>query len=273
MKNALLLTILAGVAPLSAQGDALSAPVRTTIEAMRANPDAFHNVKVDFTVQFASLGRISNPFFTKFTPTEFTNFYGWGDDQPIWQEPSYNDVFGMLFVSKSSPKLDQLYRLPLYKRIRCTGVVRNTFQDIPWVEVLDFRELRGAVDTPMLTHLHRGEKLMEQRLWQRAVSELSRVPGAGAPAAALRAAEKNLGTCMLRMGEPAAALGHLAAASRLTRKRDFELENLLATAKQSPGAAIDRIVDATTLRDCERPMWEAFEGVRPALQAARPISR
>ena len=273
MKKALLLTILTGFAALPAQGDVLGEPVRTTIEAMRANPDAFHNVKVHFTVQFASLGRISNPFFTKFTPTEYTNFYGWGDDQPIWREPAYNDVFGMLFVSKSSPQLEQLYSLPLYRRIRCTGVVRNTFQDIPWVEVLDFRELRGAVDTPMLTHLHRGETLMEQRLWQRAVSELSRVPGAGAPAAALRAAEKNLGTCMLRMGEPAAALGHLAAASRLTRKRDFELENLLATAKQTPGAAIDRIVDATTLRDCERPMWEAFEGVRPALQAARPISR
>lgn len=273
MKKALLLTILVSVAALPAQGGDLGTPVPTTIEAMRANPDAFHNVKVHFTVQFASLGRISNPFFTKFTPTEFTNFYGWGDDQPIWQEPSYNDVFGTLFVSKSSPQLEGLYRLPLYKRIRCTGVVRNTFQDVPWIEVLSFRELRGAVDTPMLTHLHRGEKLMEQRLWQRATAELSRVPGAGAPAAAARAAEKNLAVCLLRMGEPGAALDHLEAAARLTQKRDFELEKLLTTAKQTPSAAIDRFVNATTLRDCERPMWEAFAEVRSAQPAARPISR
>ena len=86
MRTALLLSCLIGVTALPAQDNEFGNPVRTTIAAMRANPDAFHNVKVKFTAQFASLGRISNPFFTKFTPTEYTNFYGWSDDQPIWQE-------------------------------------------------------------------------------------------------------------------------------------------------------------------------------------------
>ena len=99
---------MTAAAALPGQGADFGAPVKTTIAAMRANPDAFRNVKVQFTAQFASLGRISNPFFTKFTPAEFTNFYAWSDDQAIWRESSYNDVFGMLFLSKSNPQLEQL---------------------------------------------------------------------------------------------------------------------------------------------------------------------
>jgi hypothetical protein len=272
MRTALLLTCLAGVAALPAQDNEFGAPVRTTIGAMRANPDAYQNVKVVFTAQFASLGRISNPFFTKFTPTDFTNIYAWGDDQRIWEEKSYNDVFGMLFLSKSNPNREQVYTMPLYTRMRCTGVVRNTFQSIPWVEVLEFTVLDERLDTAVLTHLHRGEKLMAQRLWQRAVGELSMVPGDDVPAAAVRAAHKNLGVCMLRMGESKAAVGYLKSAVALSDGNDAEAQQLLATAQRNPEEAIDRAVDSSSLSDSERPMWEAFE-VASAATPARVLSR
>lgn len=273
MRTALLLSCLIGVTALPAQDNEFGNPVRTTIAAMRANPDAFHNVKVKFTAQFASLGRISNPFFTKFTPTDYTNFYAWDDNQPIWQEESYNDVFGMLFLSKSNPQLEQIYSMPLYTRVQCTGVIRNTFQDIPWIEVLEFSKLGPKLDTAVLTHLHRGEKLMEQRLWQRAIAELSLAPGNGVPPAATRAAHKNLGVCLLRMGEPQAAIGYLQSASKLAKGGDMEVENLLATAKTSPEKAIDRTVDSSTLSDSERPMWEAFDGDSAAPAATRVLTR
>lgn len=273
MRTALLLSCLTFVAALPSQDREFGKPVKTTIAAMRANADAFRNVKVQFTAQFASLGRISNPFFTKFTPTEFTNFYAWSDDQAIWREPSYNDVFGMLFLSKSNPQLEQLYALPLYKRVSCVGVVRNTFQDTPWIEVLEFEELVPKVETAVLAHLHRGEKLMEQRLWQRAATELSLATGEGVPPAATGAAHKNLGVCLLRMGEPRAALGYLESAQKLSGGSDRELGGLLETARKAPGAAIDRVVNAADLRDCERPMWEAFKGAQAAPPATRVLSR
>ena len=256
MKSALLVPFLFGVAALPAQDREFGVPVKTTLSAIRANPDAFHNVKVVFTTQFASLGRIANPFFTKFTATDYANFYGWSDEQPIWREPSYNDVFGMLFLSKTNDQLEQLYTLRLYQRIRCTAVVRSTFQDIPWIEVLEFEKLGPQLDTAVLTHLYRGEQLMEQRLWQRAIAELSLVPGDGVPAAPTKTAKKDLGICLLRMGEPQAAMGYLQAA--LGNGEDLEIENLLAIARTSPAEAIDRTVDASKLLDCERPMWEAF---------------
>jgi hypothetical protein len=271
MRTALFVSFVLGVASLPAQDREFGTAVPTTLTQVRAEPEAFKNVKVSFTVQFASLGKIANPFFTKFTPTDFANFYAWADEQPIWQERVYGDVFGMLFLAKANDKLEELYTLKLYQRLQITGVIRNTFQNMPWIEVTDFELLEGQLDTAVLTHLHRGEKLMEQRLWQRAIAELSLAPGEGVPTHALRATHKNLGICMLRMGEPQAAIGYLESAAQMGGS-DAEVDSLLATARTQPDQAIDRTVDARGLKDSERPMWEAFDadkGRRPTAKLTR----
>jgi predicted Zn-dependent protease len=105
------------------------------------------------------------------------------------------------------------------------------------------------------------------------VAELSLAPGAGVPPAATRAAHKNLGVCLLRLGEPRAAIGYLQSATKLSNGEDTELAQLLATAQSSPGEQIDRQVDASGLADSERPMWEAFEGGAAAPPATRVLSR
>lgn len=273
MRSALLASFLLGATALPAQQDEFGVPVPTTLTEVRQNPDAYKNVKIIFTVQFASLGRISNPFFTKFTPTDYSNFYAWGDEQEIWQEPVYNDVFGMLFLSKMSKQLDALYALQLYERVKCTAVVRNTFQDLPWIEVMSFQKVDGQLDTATLTHLHRGESLMKQHLWQRAMSELALAPGEGVPPHALRVTNKNLGICHLRMGDPKAAIGYLQSAASMSKNRDFEVESLLATARNSPSDAIDRTVDVSALADSERPMWEAFDDGRLGGPTTRMLGR
>lgn len=259
MKIASIVPFLLGVALLPAQDREFGIAVQTTLTQMRAEPESFKNVKVVFTVQFASLGKLSNPFFTRFTPSEYANFYAWADEQPIWREKSYQDVFGMLFLGKNHPKLEDLYQLQLFQRVKLTGIVRNTFQGAPWIEVSDFEAVDGQLDIAVLTHLHRGEKLMEQRAWQRAIAELSLAPGEGVPQSALGSTYRNLGVCLLRMGEPQAAIRYLEAAATMGKQRDAELETLLATARSQPEQALDRTVDARNLKDSERPMWEAFD--------------
>jgi len=260
MRTALSVSFLLSVAALPAQDREFGVPVSTTLTEIRAEPESYKNVKVKFTIQFASLGKISNPFFTKFTPTDFANFYAWADEQPIWQQGAYEDLFGLLFLSKTSEKLEQLYQLRVYTRVAITGVIRNTFQNTPWIEVVDFEPAGGQLDTAVITHLYRGEQFMEQRQWQRAIAELSLAPGGGVPEAALRAAHRNLGICLLRIGEPQLAISYLQSASSLSKNVDRELESLLAVAKTQPDQAIDRTVDSRNLRDSERPMWEAFDG-------------
>jgi hypothetical protein len=151
MRTALFVSFLMGVSALPAQDSELGVTVDTTLSQVRADAEAYKSVQVKFTIQFASLGKIYNPFFTKFTPSEYSNFYAWPDEQPIWRLKDYHDVFGMLFLSKSSDKLDQLYKLKAYQRVAVTGIVRNTFQSLPWIEVTDSTCSRDSSRTPVLT--------------------------------------------------------------------------------------------------------------------------
>lgn len=260
MKTLLLVAVALGAMSLPAQDREFGESVRTTLTEVRREPEAFKNVKIVFTVQFGSLGKLSNPFFTQFTPTDYANFYAWADEQPIWRQDAYEDLFGMLFYAKFGSQLDQLYKLGVYDRVEITGVVRNTFQGTPWIEVVNFKKVDGRVDMAVLTHMYRGEQLMAQRKWARAIAELTAVDSPTLPPGACFAAYKDLGICYLRTGEAQTAAQYLSAASQLAPAPDFEVERLLAASGAAPGQEIDRTVSQSGLKDHERPMWEAFEG-------------
>src|SRR5690606_28736697 len=117
-------------------GKQIKNTVITTLKQVREHPDAFRNVKVQFDIQFATLGRISNPFFTQFVPSDYANFHAWGTEQPIWRKAEFDDVFGLLFLSKASDQLQEIYAATTFQRRRVIGLVRNTFQNQPWIEVL-----------------------------------------------------------------------------------------------------------------------------------------
>ena len=77
---------LALAAPVIAGGDEeRNGVVHTTLTSLRNSPESYRMLKVSFTVQFAGVGQIQNPFFTRFVSTDYTSFYGWSDDQEIWR--------------------------------------------------------------------------------------------------------------------------------------------------------------------------------------------
>ena len=86
--------------------------------------------------------------------------------------------------------------------------------------------LSDQVDAAVLAHLYRGEQFMSERRWQRAIAELSLAPGSGVPAIVQSAAYKNLGICLLRLGEADTAASYLASA-QLLDKGDKEVGQLL----------------------------------------------
>jgi len=234
--------------------------VATTLTQVRAHPDAFRNVKVRFDVQFATLGGISNPFFTQFVPTDYANFHAWAAEQPIWRKPAFDDVFGLLFISKSSTQLQDLYGTNIFQRLRITGLVRNTFQNQPWIEVVSYETLGERVDWATLSHLYRADQWMGRRQWQQALSELSLASQGSSPADVLTEIYKTMGVCYLRVGETERALSHLQNAKKLRGDLlDPDLETLLASAASDPSRELDRTVNKAEVRESERPMWEVFE--------------
>ncbi len=255
---------LSTLAPATSQGrlmDPDATVVDVDLDTLRRAPEAFMNVRVRFDIQFCSLGRIWNPFFTRFVPSEYANFYGWSGTQPIWQKESYDDVFGMLFLSKSSTHLGELYRFRTYDRLSIEGIVQNTFQGSPWIEVLAINPISGRVDTPTLAHLYRAQLHMEKREWQKAISELSLAPGNDQPSHVLGAINKGLGVCYLRTGESQKAAVYLATANQLMDGTDIETSRLAQVAVQDPASQLDRAIDRSKVNEANRPIWEAFDDV------------
>ncbi len=259
MKTSLLATFVLCAFGLRAQDTDFSNPVTTTLTIVRQDPEAFRNVQVTFTAQFASLGKLSNPFFTRFTPAEYSNLHVWADEQPIWQREGYDNLFGNLFYPKEGSQLQQVFELKMYERLQITGIVRNTFQGEPWIEIVKFDTLAGRVDAAVLAHMYRGEQFMKERRWQRAIAELTLAPGAEVPNSVQAAAYKNLGVCYLRIGETDQAVNCLSQAAALNGTFDTEIEDLLATAQTKPSRELDRVVGSQSIKDFERPMWDAFE--------------
>ena len=275
MKSALTVAVLLTIASAArAGGDDSSQPakvVTTTLTQVRNTPEAFKHVSVQFPVQFVSLGKAANPFFTRFVPSDFANFYGWAAEQPIWQKNEYENMFGLFFMSKENEQLEDLYQLRLYDRLMVTGVVRNTFQGMPWIEVLGFTPLSQRLDTVTLSHLYRAEELMRGRQWSMAISEFALAERGDLPSVVRAALSKNLGVCYLRIGEAGTAVDFLNHAMSLGAT-DSDTELLLTTAMAEPERMLDRAVDMGAVRDSERPMWEAFEGPEATTptQAAQP---
>lgn len=233
--------------------------VETTLTEVRNTPDAFKGVKLTFPIQFAWVGKISNPFFTRFVPSDFANFQGWATEQPIWRKEAYDDVFGLLFVAKTNPLLSEVFRIGRYERLLVTAVVRDTFQGQPWMEVLTFSREGTGVDTATLAHMFRGEQHMADRNWNRAISELSLSLRGDAPIEVQGQAHKNLGVCYLRMGEPKSAINHLGMALEMIPGSDVETQRLAEIARSHPTLELDRQVQGGVVGDNQRPLWEAFD--------------
>ena len=245
--------------------------VPTTLTALRKNPEAFRNVWVTFPAQFASMGKVSNPFFTRFVPSEYANFHAWGGEQAIWRKQEYDNAFGLLFLSKASRQLDKLFELKLYDRVQCKAIVRDAFQGRPWVEIVDLDRLPHKVNTATLSHIYRGEQHMAKGKWNRAISELSLAPMSSIPADVKASVHGSLGECYLRIGESGAAIKQLdLAADLLGNEVTARIRHLRAAAKTGPASEIDRRVDRKSIKDHEKPMWEAFE---PVVASKSPASR
>jgi hypothetical protein len=233
--------------------------VHTTLSQIRKTAEAYQGVWVRFPVQFVSIGTVKNPFFTRFVPSRYANFYAWGGEQPIWRKEEYETPFPLLFLPKTSSQLEELYKLKLYTRLDIIGVVRNVFSGEPWIEVSGFTPKSKRVTTSVLSHLYRGEQFMKKREWGKAISELSLAQGENIPEDMLFAMHRNLAICHLRIGEADVAVRHMQLAMSLTKDPDFETRRLAEVAQTTPEKELDRTVTGVEVADHERPMWEAFE--------------
>jgi hypothetical protein len=269
MKLVLTLCFAATITPALMAGGEKAKAVPTTLTKIRKTPDAFKNVRVRFPIQFVSLGQVKNPFFTRFVPQRFANFYCWADEQQIWDRSQYEDIFGLMFMAKDNEQLSAIYKLKPYQRMMVTAVIRNTFQGDPWIEVLKFEGLEKAVNTASLSHLFRGHLCMQKKQWGRALAELSLAPGDHLPGHVMGRIHKDLARCYLGLGEPVMASHHLKQAAAKLQTVDSELRQMAQVAKARP-ETIPGPASEGPMKGHQRPMWEAF--VDEAIPKRKPVA-
>jgi len=258
---AIVSTLLAEVGSAQdASGTIDSTPKPTTIAMLRKNASAFKNVCVTFTGQFMSLGNVHNPFFTRFTRSDYVNFAMWGDNQKIWEESEYGNPLGTLFVSKKVGEelLDKLYTLQRYQRLEIVGIVHHVFQGEPWIEVMSIVEIGDKVNVTTLQHMARGRELMRARKWVRAAQEMNLATTSGLPDSVVGWIHNYLGVCFMRTGRASQAIGEFKLAKSYL-KHEHEPAQNLAMMMADPKSGIDKTIIDGRIPRARRPMWEAYE--------------
>ena len=272
------LTIISGLAlsasllagPLSAQEETggFGVPKDTTLETVRRSPHAFKNVWIRFTGHFFGIGTVHNPFFTRFTRSDFVNFGLWADDQKIWERKEFDNPCSTLFCQKTSGELlTQIYALQRYERVTLTGIVRNAFQGEPFIEVTSVQPAEGKLTTATLTHMARAHQLMQNHKWQQAALELNLASSQSLTNNARGWIHAYLGLSLMRIGRPFEAKKQLTKANKMLPNEQI-VEEWMETLAKDPRSVVDNHVRVSAVRRGDRPMWEAVGDKKKNAKAA-----
>ena len=128
--------LTAGSVGISADGKDRP-PSHTTLDALRAQPDAWLNAPITFEGRFHRLGEVYQPFFSPFDSFSFQNFAAWDVSSDLNSKDVFLDHCATLYVDREmmSPTMRSLSELKPYQRFTATGVVRAVFAGKPFIEV------------------------------------------------------------------------------------------------------------------------------------------
>ncbi len=257
---------------LSAQEQAggFGFPKQTTIEAVRQSPQAFKNVWVTFTAQFHSIGELHNPFFTRFTRSDYVNFAAWSTEQKIWERKEFDNPCATLFCDKKQDELlSTVYGLRRYTRIKLTGIIRNAFQGQPWIEITAIEPLEGRLTTASLMHMSRAFQMMDAHKWQAASVELNLASSEQLTEHARGWVHAYQGLCLLRLGRPSGASKQLKVAHGLLPD-ESRVTGWLETCAKDPRSGVDQQITTAQVRRGDRPMWEAVDTANSRSKSKTP---
>jgi hypothetical protein len=179
---AAVVVIVAPTAPASGGWwDDLFDDENVTLEKVLKTPEAFRGHSVCFAAQFHKLGRVANPFYTKFESDWYLNFSVWGDGAPLWEKPVYKTNFPYMFVRRGSESAQAMLGAPLYSRWIFTAEVVDVFNGMPWIEVTGVKRLETQLDEPALVHLVKGAMLRDLGRFDVAAQEFRAADHKGLP--------------------------------------------------------------------------------------------
>lgn len=159
--------------PLLAWSDVVDRPCRRLGRSVRVR------------VQVESHPTAWDPYLTRFGTGQFEALQGWADDQYPWLKSDFDAPQVRVFVRKGSAAARALAGAKTYARFELTGVVREVFLDLPWIEVTDVQPMADVITEATVIHAARAVDLIHEGAWRLARLELDQALEAPLPDAAM----------------------------------------------------------------------------------------
>ncbi|MBI3817191.1 MAG: hypothetical protein HY286_00755 [Planctomycetes bacterium] len=204
-----------------------------TLTDLRARPDAYRSLPVQMDIQFHDTRKGGNPFFTRFSDENYLCFSAWGAEQPLWDQNEYQKDFSFLFVDRNAPEFRTLLEAKVYQRLRVSGVARDVFRGIPYIEIIKAEALDDGMSAAAITHAAKARKLSMQGDTPGAVAEFERALRGAMPAISEAQMRIDLAQVYLQRRERDNAITQLDQAKKLQPK-DASLAKSIDKIKDTP---------------------------------------
>ncbi len=106
------------------------------LSKLQSNPSAYKNASVEFHCFLNKIEKLWAHFYTPFTPDDYTAFSAWDADRLLWVKEDYMSDFPFIFIRKDNEYLSTILQAPRFAVFKLSCIVRNDFNNIPWLEVV-----------------------------------------------------------------------------------------------------------------------------------------
>ena len=134
----------------------LSQPRQIQLRDLLEDPEAYRGIPVELEVAFTRLGSLENPFFTRFTTSNYVNFACWGGEQLLWNKEEYLESFPLLFADRRQSVAETIATAKQFERYEVRAVVQDTFRGVPWIEIQAARPCTERLTRGAIRHVHQG---------------------------------------------------------------------------------------------------------------------
>lgn len=181
-----------------------SAPERAAVEAppplatwkdLLDRPARWLGKTVRLQVQYQGRVETWNPYITRFGPRQFGAVQAWADDQFPWIQEEYDAPAVRVFLRRDEACDWAVQGAKPGERFELTAIVRETFLDLPWVEVFEVLPLAERISEGTVIHVGKAQELMAAKSFRRAEMELDQAITDDLPALARAELERLRGLC------------------------------------------------------------------------------
>lgn len=220
--------LLAGIVlPLASAGDEYT---EVNLADVISNPTAYKYVNVKFTCIFKNMEIVDVPFYTPFSKDEYISFSVWNSGTNLWVKEVYADNFPFIFVRKDSDSLSAIIQAKKYTNMEICGIVRNAFNDVPWIEVMSVKKSgKRRFNDDSLRHMILGYDYKAEKKYELAASEFASAFNEKLPDYAAGTIYKELADICLSLGKYEEAIDYCDKASEYL-DGDSEIDIIRQTA-------------------------------------------